>query len=217
MAVKTQVRGPAPGAVAPRSALDAPAEVAFRSLIRTFGMLERVMLPHFARLGVSASQWGVLRTLHRAESNGNGGLRLTDLSERLLVRPPSVTGVVARLERDGLVTRDPSLTDQRAKTVSLTAAGRQLMRRVLDAHGEQVSKVMGGLGSEGCRQLQELLERLEWHLGGVLDADNEGGAGLRSGSARRPGRAGATVPQSGGRTNGAHIESLRTRNDNRPG
>src|SRR3954451_1617460 len=168
MAVKTQNRRLAGGTVARSATSDAPAEAAFRSLIRTFGLLERVMLPHFARLGVSASQWGVLRTLHRAEANGTGALRLTDLSERLLVRPPSVTGVVARLERDGLVTRDPSPTDQRAKTVSLTAAGRQLMRRVLDAHGEQVSKVMGGLGSDGCRQLRELLDRLEWHLGGVL-------------------------------------------------
>src|SRR4051812_18237116 len=213
MPVKTQVRGKS-GAATPgaQAALDAPADVAFRSLIRTFGLLERVMLPHFARLGVSASQWGVLRTLHRAEANGTGALRLTDLSDRLLVRPPSVTGVVARLERDGLVTRDPSPTDQRAKTVSLTAAGRQLMRRVLDAHGEQVSKVMGGLGSDGCRQLQELLDRLEWHLGGVLDEDNGGGGG----PARRHSRSGATVHQAGARTNGAHLESLGTRNDNRP-
>lgn len=174
MPVKEQVRRQAGSAVAEgQSAPEAPAEAAFRSLIRTFGLLERVMLPHFARLGVSASQWGVLRTLYRAESNGTGGLRLTDLSERLLVRPPSVTGVVARLERDGLVTRDPSPTDQRSKTVSLTAAGRQLMRRVLAAHGQQVSMVMGGLGTDGCRQLQDLLERLDGHLGSVIDQDNE--------------------------------------------
>jgi len=72
-----------------------------------------------------------------------------------------------------LVTRDPSPTDQRAKTVSLTAAGRQLMRRVLDTHGQHVSMVMGGLGTDGCRQLQELLERLDGHLGSVIDQDNE--------------------------------------------
>src|SRR3954464_8308384 len=108
MAVKTQNRRLAGGTVAPPATSAAPAEAAFRSLVRTIGLLERVMLPHFARLGVSASQWGVLRTLYRAEANGDRGLLLTDLSERLLVRPPSVTGLVARLERDGLVTRDPS-------------------------------------------------------------------------------------------------------------
>ena len=47
------------------------------------------------------------------------------------------------------------------------------MRRVLAAHGQQVSMVMGGLGTDGCRQLQELLERLDGHLGSVIDQDIE--------------------------------------------
>src|SRR4051794_41940597 len=101
MPVKTQVRGK-PGAAAPgtQGAVDAPAELAFRSLIRTFGLLERVMLPHFARLGVSASQWGVLRTLHRAEANGTGGLGGTDLRECPLLWPPRLPAAFARLETE---------------------------------------------------------------------------------------------------------------------
>src|SRR5437016_2507823 len=81
------------------------AESAFREMIRVFGLLERVMQPYFARFGISGAQWGVLRNLHRAEQEGIPALRLTDLSERLLVRPPSVAGVVERLERSGLVAR----------------------------------------------------------------------------------------------------------------
>ncbi|PWT83061.1 MAG: hypothetical protein C5B58_07105, partial [Acidobacteria bacterium] len=88
-----------------------PAEGTFREMIRTWGLLERIMQTYFARFGISGAQWGVLRNLHRAEQEGLGGLRLTDLSERLLVRPPSVTGVVDRLERAGLVVRDGSPTD----------------------------------------------------------------------------------------------------------
>src|SRR3954469_14852779 len=160
MPVKTQVREK-PGATTPgaQATVDAPAELAFRSLIRTFGLLERVMLPHFARLGVSASQWGVLRTLHRAEANGSGGLRLTDLSERLLVRPPSVTGVVARLERAGLLVREASAVDQRAKRVRLTSAGQELLERMLHVHGEQVERMMAGLAPAECGHLQQLLEQ----------------------------------------------------------
>src|SRR5437763_163965 len=90
---------------------DRPQDRAFRSLVRTFGLLERVMQPHFARFGISGSQWGVLRTLNRAEAEGTEGLRVTDLSDRLLIRPPSVTGVVDRLERAGLVVRDASMDD----------------------------------------------------------------------------------------------------------
>ena len=64
-----------------------PNEMAFRSLIRTLGLLKRVMEPHFARFGISGSQWGVLRTLHRAqEEEGLVDLRLIDLGDRLLIR-----------------------------------------------------------------------------------------------------------------------------------
>src|SRR5690242_17939380 len=74
-------------------------ERAFRDLVRTIGLLERVMQPQFARFGISGSQWAALRALHRAEQEGHEGLRITDLSDRLLIRPPSVTGVIDRLER----------------------------------------------------------------------------------------------------------------------
>src|SRR4029077_18416592 len=120
-------------------------ENAFRELIRAFGLLERVMQPYFAQFGISGAQWGVLRTLHRAEGEGLGGLRLTDLGERLLIRPASVTGVIDRLERLGLVMRSGSLEDLRAKKVSLTDRGRQILEQVLEVHHGQIEKIMSGL------------------------------------------------------------------------
>src|SRR5215208_6059693 len=95
-------------------------EGAFRALLRTLGLLKRVMEPYFARFGISGSQWAVLRTLHRAEEEGTAELRLTGLSDRLLIRPPSVTGVVDRLERQGFIERSVAADDQRAKNVRLT-------------------------------------------------------------------------------------------------
>src|SRR5262245_60987941 len=125
-----------------------PAESAFRELIRTFGLVERVMQPYFARHGISGSQWGVLRNLHRAEGEGLPGLRLTDLSDRLLLRPPSVSGVVDRLERAGLVVRGGTPTDLRAKQVGLTAKGRDLVSHILTGHGGQIDAVMAGLSAD---------------------------------------------------------------------
>ena len=142
-----------------------PAEAAFRQLIHTFGLLERVMQPYFAQFGISGSQWGVLRTLHRVEQEGiDNGLRLTDLSQRLLIRPPSVTGVVDRLARARLVSRDDSPTDLRCKRVVLTDEGRQLVEKVLQIHGRQMETVLGGLSVDDQHQLHELLKRLGIHL-----------------------------------------------------
>jgi DNA-binding MarR family transcriptional regulator len=138
-----------------------PTEVAFRELIRTLGMVERVMQPYFARFGITGAKWGVLRNLHRAEQGeGLGGLRLTDLSQRLLIRPPSVMGVLDRLERAGLVARLECAADRRTKRVRLTEKGRQLVERVLQVHRGQIEAVMGSLDRDEQDQLHRLLCKL---------------------------------------------------------
>src|SRR6185436_19781794 len=90
-------------------------ELAFRAFIRAQGLFRNRMDPYFAQFGISGAQWGILRQLDRAEREGLTGLRLADLGHRLLVRPPSVTTLVDRLERLGLVTRATAAGDQRAK------------------------------------------------------------------------------------------------------
>ena len=148
-----------------------PAEQAFRELLRLYGLLERVMQPYFARFGISGSQWGVLRTLHRAEQEGHSGLRLTDLGSRLLIRPPSVTGIIDRLQRAGLVVRDDAPDDLRSKRVALTARGHELVARVLAVHGGQIEKVLGVLSEAQQKQLYHLLNRVGVHLEGLLGGE----------------------------------------------
>ena len=139
-------------------------ESTFRALVRTLGLLRREMEPFFARFGISGAQWGVLRTLLRAHREGHADLRLTDLGKRLLIRPPSVTVVVERLHRMGLVERTASATDHRAKQVSLTAAGRRMVERVEGERTGQIDMVLGGLAPQEQGQLCRLLERLTDHL-----------------------------------------------------
>lgn len=153
---------------------DRPQEHAFRGLVRTIGLLERVMQPYFARFGISSSQWAALRALHRAEQEGRGGLRITELSERLLIRPPSVTGVLDRLERDGLVVRDTSAEDLRAKQVRLRPRGRRLVLQILAVHAEQIDRVLGILSPSDQNELSRLLDRLSGHLGSLMDSADAG-------------------------------------------
>jgi DNA-binding MarR family transcriptional regulator len=148
-----------------------PTENAFRELIRTYGVAERVMHTYFARFRISAAQWGVLRNLRQAEEAGLPDLRLTELSERLLVRPPSVAGVVDRLERAGLVFRAGSPTDLRAKRIGLTRAGRRLVRRILAVHMEQMESVLAGLSPAEQAQLQRLLGLWRTHLETLMESN----------------------------------------------
>jgi DNA-binding MarR family transcriptional regulator len=142
-------------------------------LIQTLGLAERVLQARFDRLGISASQWSVLRALHQAEEEGLSGLRLTDLSECLLSRPPSVTGAVDRLQRGGFVWRAGVQTDHRAKLVGLTPEGRRLVGRLLQEHAGRVEVVMGGLTPEEQSELQRLFARLEEHLQELLQGDDD--------------------------------------------
>src|SRR5262245_54690788 len=128
---------------------------ALRSLLRVFGLVQRLMEPYFAAHGISGAQWGVLRNLHRAEAEGLRGLRPSELVVRLLVRPPTITGVVDRLVRAGLVRRTAAVDDQRAKQVSLTSAGRELVRRMLRAHPGKIQEVMCGLAQAEQFQLMK--------------------------------------------------------------
>ena len=139
-----------------------------RELIQVFGLVQRIMEPYFAQFGISGSQWGVLRNLYRAERADVASLRVKELSSRLLIRPPSVTGVIDRLERAGLVVRDGSPTDLRAKQVALTDQGRHLVERVLAVHQKQIDAVLGGLSAAEQAEFHRLLVQMERHLEGLL-------------------------------------------------
>jgi DNA-binding MarR family transcriptional regulator len=140
------------------------ADAAFRAFLRASGLVRRVMEPFFAQFGISGAQWGVLRALGRAQDDGEPGLRLTDIGDSLLIRPPSVTGVIDRLERMGLVERTSSSQDMRAKYVSLTPAGRELFGRVKNDRKAKVNDILGGLSPREQSDLSGLLRRLGSHL-----------------------------------------------------
>jgi DNA-binding MarR family transcriptional regulator len=161
------------------------AEASFRALIRVSGLLDRVLQPYFGRFGISRSQWAVLRVLQRAEHSGSPSLRLVDLGERLLVRPPSVSGLVSRMEHLGYIKRIPSKNDLRSFEVRLTREGHHLLSWVLLNHESQIEKVMGVLDRRQQEQLLALLEQLSSHFENITSGKSKG---PRSGSGFAGGR-----------------------------
>ncbi|MCE9553223.1 MAG: MarR family transcriptional regulator [Planctomycetes bacterium] len=145
-----------------------------REFVRAYGLVERVMHPYFQKFGVTPSQWGMLRTLWRAEKAGEPGLRLTDLSDRLLVRPPSVTATVARLRRASLVRRERIAGDGRAWLIQLTLKGRRLVQRVLRGHERQLRLLLDGLSTSQQEGMMQIMRQWSEHLERMMAATTPG-------------------------------------------
>jgi DNA-binding MarR family transcriptional regulator len=99
-----------------------------------------------------------------------GGLRMNELSERLMVSGGNVTGITDQLEREGLVARTPYPGDRRAFTVKLTEAGVKRFREMAICHEQWIIELLGGLSREEKEMMSNELWKLKTHLNAVTSA-----------------------------------------------
>jgi DNA-binding MarR family transcriptional regulator len=134
---------------------------AVTSLMRTqqlvLGELDELLKPH--RLTFARYEALVLLTFSR-----KGSLPLGKMGSRLQVHPTSVTSIVDRLERDGLVRRRPHPEDRRTVLAEITDTGRELVRRATD---DLVGAHFGlrALNAAQLRQLTQLLRPVRREAG----------------------------------------------------
>lgn len=114
-------------------------------------------------LDLSPFEFAVLQQLDAHE-----GRRLTDLGTVLLVVKSTITRVVDRLERAGLVYRTSDPEDRRAQRLTLTSRGVQVRAHAADAHRVAVERHMGTLSRAERHQLQLLLTKLRASLAADL-------------------------------------------------
>jgi homoprotocatechuate degradation regulator HpaR len=80
--------------------------------------------PIVKRHNLTEQQWRIVRVLAEHPS-----MDFHDLAFRTCILRPSLTGILTRMERDGLVLRLKPVNDQRKLYVSLTKEGMRCMRR----------------------------------------------------------------------------------------
>jgi DNA-binding MarR family transcriptional regulator len=95
-----------------------------------------------ATLGFSPGQFPVLVELWQED-----GLTQKQILDRLDVEQATLANTLSRMERDGLITRTPHLTDRRAQIVSLTERGRALESEAIDAAADAENALLGGFRS----------------------------------------------------------------------
>jgi DNA-binding MarR family transcriptional regulator len=94
-----------------------------------------------------------------------GPLTLGALASAERVRPPTMTGIVNGMERDGLVRRRPSDDDRRAVLIEPTPAGRRLLDRARGARIDVVERGLSDLSPAQLETLEEAARLLEERFG----------------------------------------------------
>ncbi|GAK69571.1 MarR family winged helix-turn-helix transcriptional regulator [Agrobacterium rubi] len=89
--------------------------------------------------GATLPQFDLLSQLYREPE----GLRLGELSKRTMVTNGNITGLVERLEIDGLVVRERPADDRRVIVACLTEKGRTTFEAMAEAHGSWLEDMMG--------------------------------------------------------------------------
>ena len=134
-----------------------PSREAMVAVLRAYGTLQRLMEPYFAEFDLTPPQFQVLCIAIRFKGEPP---TQRQLARELYVSFPNVTVLLKRLERKGLVERNGNPADRREKYVSVSAAGRKLLKRIWLVHQQQMDLVMHGLTVAERKEMTRLLNKM---------------------------------------------------------
>jgi len=118
----------------------------------------------FNKLGLHAGQERVLLCLMDEESMGQ-----SDLVNNLCVEPPTVTKMLQRMEKAGLVARHQDDEDGRATRVNATARGRALQQPILQVWNDLEKRMLANMTVTEQTLLRRLLMQALANLTAVPD------------------------------------------------
>lgn len=146
--------------------LDAYSFVEFSSgktiinLLKTVELMKTIYYNLFNRYSTSEPKFFVLLLL----SNSKNGMPLSQIGKKLLVSRANITGLIDRMEKEGLVEKKGNPADKRSIKAHLTAKGKRLFEEVKKPHMEFSEKMTQCLSETEKSQLNFLLEKIQHHI-----------------------------------------------------
>ena len=101
------------------------------------------------------------------------GLKMNELSRRMMVTGGNVTGITDQLVAEGLVERVDVEGDRRAYRVRLTTRGRKLFDEMAAEHEAWIVAAFEGLSAREVESLHKLLGKVKQHHNALADAKLE--------------------------------------------
>lgn len=130
-------------------------------LARASHLVSRQFHAQLKPRGMPVPVWRVLCTL----SDGDG-LPVTELAKMTLFKQPTLTKVIDRMSKQGLVERRPSERDRRKVLVFITPKGRSQITDLLTRAKHHEREVLAGLSEAEVNALKAHLHNLIQRCGG---------------------------------------------------
>lgn len=111
--------------------------------------------PNLRKHGLTDQQWRVLRVL--AE---RGECDVATIAQEAYLLGPSLTGVLTRMERDGLLLRERDAADARRQVIKHTTKGKRLAAKLAQSIEAHYASMESTLGKPQLAQLYALLDAL---------------------------------------------------------
>jgi len=122
----------------------------------------------FSKSGLTTEQWGVLTAI-----KARGPLRPSDLSRILERTPNSMSMLIDRMVRAGLVRRTRDRKDRRVVTVSFASKGEKAVQPAIIAGWEFIHEILSSLSLNDQRNLANLLETVKCELDSYLEPEKD--------------------------------------------
>jgi len=134
---------------------DLPEQEAAIQILRTNDQLQNRLGRFFRGYGLTSSQYNVLRIL-RGEGKPLPSL---EIAERMIQVVPAITGLIDRLEKQGLVERKRCEEDRRIVYVELTTKAGKLLEQIDSPLNALHKALLGHLTRTELNELSRLLEK----------------------------------------------------------
>jgi DNA-binding MarR family transcriptional regulator len=138
-----------------RQASHSQAEEILASLRRIVAHVTDASSSDWMAVNVTMPQLKVLLLLQE-----HGAMRVGVLARHLVVSTPTITGIVDRLVREGLVERADDPTDRRVVLNVLTAKGKTLVEQLQHRSEAEMQRLAGTLSTDERTEAAEVLRRL---------------------------------------------------------
>ena len=151
-------------------------------LLRRIGdTLMRCQDSIFSNYGLTTEQWGLLTAI-----KSRGPLRPSDLASILERTPNSMSMLIDRMVKAGLVKRTRDRKDRRVVTVTLTSKGETDIQPAVIAGWEFIHEVLSPLSDNEQRDLASMLEITRRELVGYLNPEMDMAEIIRKGLTNDP-------------------------------